>query len=190
MRLPKECEVAGRRPFGDKAKITRVIYKTVKASSNDFEVKDGVLVEYSGDGKVFSVPDGVEAIGNSAFDSSAVESVVLPKSLKTIGVNAFGGCANLKEIVIPDGVTSIGERAFDGCTSLTEIKIPAGVTAIEASAFCGCEGLKNVILPVTITSIGDHAFGFCEALKEITVPKAAKIHDFAFAECEVKIIGK
>lgn len=49
---------------------------------------------------------------------------------------------------------------------------------------------NNIVIPVTITSIGDHAFGFCEALKEITVPKAAKIDDFAFAECEVKIIRK
>lgn len=47
----------------------------VQPSNDDFEVKDGVLVEYSGDGKVFRVPDGVEAIGNSAFDCSAVESV-------------------------------------------------------------------------------------------------------------------
>lgn len=48
----------------------------------------------------------------------------------------------------------------------------------------------NIVISEGITEIGDHAFGFCEALKEITVPKAAKIHDFAFAECEVKIIGK
>ena len=50
-----------------------------------------------------------------------LKSVVLPKSLKTIGVEAFFGCCALTEITIPENVTYIAHFAFGNCPSLTSV---------------------------------------------------------------------
>ena len=53
----------------------------------------------------------VTSIGNSAFTSNQLTSVVIPDSVTSIGDFAFQ-INQLTSVVIPDSVTSIGERAF------------------------------------------------------------------------------
>ena len=65
--------------------------------------KDGKkLIKYAiaKDASSFTVPDGVEIIGNSAFE----------------------GCVNLTEIVIPESVNTIEANAFRACSGLKTIK--------------------------------------------------------------------
>lgn len=45
------------------------------------------------------IPDGLEAIGVSAFAGSAIKEIVLPASLKIIGNNAFYNCTKLETLV-------------------------------------------------------------------------------------------
>lgn len=73
------------------------------SNNSDFQIKDGVLIRYTGKDK----------------------DVVIPDSVTSIGENAFYWCKSLTSITIPDSVTSIGDRAFEDCTSLTSIKIAA-----------------------------------------------------------------
>jgi len=47
---------------------------------------------------------------------------------------------------IPKSVTSIGCNAFYGCTGLKSVTIPINVNSIEMDAFFGCSGLTSVIL--------------------------------------------
>ncbi len=41
------------------------------------------------------------------------------RSVTTIGIGAFQGCAGLASVTIPSSVTTIGDQAFKGCTGLT-----------------------------------------------------------------------
>ena len=57
---------------------------------NDFVIENGVLKKYNGSEQIVNIPDGVIAIGDSAFE----------------------GCLSLESVVIPDSVISIGDKAF------------------------------------------------------------------------------
>lgn len=72
--------------------------------------------------------------------------VVVPQGVKSIGINAFYNCNNIKSIILPEGLISIGAYAFRGCTNLTSINIPKSVTKIADGAFLDCP--KKIIRKV------------------------------------------
>lgn len=117
--------------------------------------------EYAHNYNVFDViiPEGVaEVKGYCSFDGenyttinclryiSTCRQIILPNSLKRIGICAFFGIDNSDiynigiDIEIPDGVTQIGDYAFD-MFALKSISIPASVTQVGkyifGGAFCG-----------------------------------------------------
>ena len=83
-------------------------------------------------------------IPKNAFHSRhQLESIVLPKTLKTIGTQAFFACDKLAAISIPQSVESIGAAAFSGCKGITELTI-GGNPRIGKYAFARLENLKTV----------------------------------------------
>lgn len=131
------------------------------------------------------LPEGITSIGERAFQScTTLKSIQLPKKVTKIGKYAFINCRQLTNIQLPDGVTEIGEYAFVDCSSLTEISIPTGVTKIGERTFQSCANLTSIQLPETVTEIGQSAFNYCGSLKEINIPKAAtSIGSYAFQYC-------
>ena len=82
------------------------------------------LTGYSGKEKNLTLPSEIEGcpvtmIGKETFKNTAVESVILPNSIKKIDWFAFFGCSTLKSIAIPKSVERIEYGCFDGCPSLT-----------------------------------------------------------------------
>ena len=65
-----------------------------------------------------TVPAGVEAIENGAFEGSGVFRVELPEGLMKIGNRAFADCTELTEIEFPKSLRMIGSEAFAGCVNL------------------------------------------------------------------------
>ncbi len=89
------------------------------------------------DATVVTIPEGVTVIAGEVFkDHEHIETVVLPKSLKTIGEGAFEGCTNLSRVIWAEegDITVIKDRAFADCN------------------------LKKVILPETVEELGIGAF--------------------------------
>lgn len=118
----------------------------------------------------------VTAIGADAFfwNSAEVTSITLPKTVTSIGVNAFSElpiesidltsvtyihdyaflrCKNLESVTLGNGLTSIGKGAFENCSSLTSIDIPGSVTSIGVDAFSGCDKLKTVNIIISDLSV-------------------------------------
>ncbi len=112
-------------------------------------------------------PTGVRSIGPWAFGGCKVTSIEIPNTVKSIGMSAFYGCANLSSVVIPEGVNEIGYSAFHNCISLTDIIIPNGVSVVESQVFYGCTSLSNVDIPSSASEIGGLAFSNCTGLKRI-----------------------
>ena len=91
-----------------------------------YVIEDGevTITGYNGKEKRVTLPseiDGlpVTVIGKEAFKNTAVESVILPSSIKKIDWFSFFGCKNLGSIAIPKSVEKIEYGSFDGCSSLT-----------------------------------------------------------------------
>jgi hypothetical protein len=177
-------------------------------SDPDFEISEGVLIEYKGTAAVVVIPEGVTRIGDRAFyhctgltsitignsvtsigdwafmGCTGLTSVIIPNSVTSIGLGAFEGCTGLTSVTIPNSVTSIGWRAFDGCTGLTSVTIPNSVTSMAAYAFEGCTGLTSITIGNSVTSIGAYAFSYCTGLTSITIPDSVtSIGVCAFESC-------
>ena len=111
--------------------------------------------------------DEVEVIpDNFASDCSVLTSVTIPKSVTTIGEEAFIKCNGLKSVTIPSTVTSLGRAAFYNCDGLTNVAFYAPV--VSRLAFEDCSNLKSITLGKSVKSIEHFAFYGCENLQTVT----------------------
>ncbi len=102
-------------------------------------------------------------------------SIILPKSLKTIGEYAFYRCFILETIELPLGLETIGAAAFMNARSLTSIHIPSSVQTIAGGAFYGAIELTEVLIDEGVVTISEGAFAQCQALVSITLPATLTI---------------
>ena len=106
-----------------------------------------------------TIPNGIIEIPDVALlNYSSLESVTIPSSVKTIGIDAFSNC-KLKSITIPDSVITIGMRAFLNCASLKSVTIGKSVTTIGQEAFINCKNSElSINIPSSVKTIGVLAF--------------------------------
>ncbi len=113
---------------------------------------------------------------NNAFHSRhALQEILLPANLKTVGSQAFFACDALRNIVIPASVDSIAPSAFAMCSELERVEI-AGKARIEAFAFMGCDDLKEVVVASPVPPVCD-ATAFEDIDREecrLIVPKGSE----------------
>ena len=118
--------------------------------------------------RLFSVviPDGVESIGDNAFENCGLRKLTLGKNVKTIGDNAFASCSDLMEIHSlaveppaylrgsPDGVLFSGKSNTYGILYVPEGSVDAYRQADEWGNFVS---IRDSVYPdyveIPITSI-------------------------------------
>ena len=175
---------------------------------SDFDIRDGVLVWYTGNETEVVIPDGVTSIGEYAFEGrrgliridipnsvttstgylalypfTRLTRIDIPNSVTSIGYMAFKICTGLAEVIIPSSVTSISDFAFSGCTGLTKAVIPNSVKSIGIGAFNDCTGLTRIEIPDSVTSIGFGAFKWCTSLTEVVIPEGCVLGIDVFERC-------
>ena len=60
-------------------------------------------------------------IGNYAFQSSGLTSVVLPDTVTSLGTSVFQDCAALTSATVGEGIAAISNYTFRDCTALAEV---------------------------------------------------------------------
>ncbi|MBO4551966.1 MAG: leucine-rich repeat protein, partial [Candidatus Methanomethylophilaceae archaeon] len=168
-------------------------------------------------------PTTVALIGDCAFyRCESLNSFSLPEELEVIGSSAFESCG-MTEVSLPYNITSIGERTFSNCMNLTEFSFSSGYSAslsihqgvlyryspssmellsypaakgsetytlhdettkIMPGAFAGCSNLKEVILNDNLSTIDMTAFQDCHSLTTIDLKNILMINTSAFDGCE------
>ena len=97
-------------------------------------------------------------------------SATVPKTVTSIGTEAFYACKNLEMIngLSDCDITKIGEKAFYNCWSLKEADLSgSSLTVLPASAFKGDTALISVKMPESLNEIGNEAFYGCSAMKKL-----------------------
>ncbi len=188
----------------------------------EFDIENGVLIKYKGNDSIVTIPEGVIEIRGqkvrgqyddeyiSPFENvkSVLKQVILPQSLTTIGVGAFGacfklmkiefthnikaikegafwGCSTLGTTTIPDSVYDLGNKAFMFCVRMDRIKLSKNIKVIPHAFFWGCETLDMVTIPDGVLKIEQGAFCGCRQLRTIIIPKSVRSLGFAaFSSCK------
>ena len=134
-------------------------------SENGFagKIENGVItiIGYSGASKDLVIPEKINnlpvvSIGQNAFASKQLNSVVIPNSVKTIDENAFLG-NRLAKVTIGNSVTLIGRGAFSD-NQLTSVVIPNSVITIGYRAFANNKLRGGIAVPNPVANVDSQAF--------------------------------
>ena len=116
------------------------------------------------------IPNTVKRLGLGVFLGSTVKEVVLPDSIEEICTACFRDCTNLQHIHLPPRITYLAEALFRGCSALQEIEAPDGVVEMKEAVFRDCSSLKTAVLPKTMRRMTEGGFYGCSALTDLTMP--------------------
>ena len=192
--------------IGKKEENVPVKEKLKQGMNKDFQMTGDILTKYLGTEAIVEVPEGIQIIGDSAFEyCMEVQEVYLPDTVEQIGKHAFQG-SGIRKIHLPEGLRVIDIYAFSGtpleyvelpeilqklghsafryCRMMKKAEFPTHLVEIPHDTFNDCGKLREVTLPKNVEVIGAHAFSGCAALEEMELPESVKrIEEGAFVTC-------
>ena len=136
--------------------------------------------------------DGLEQIGNYAFQGLPIEQIILPSTVTEIGESAFTDCVSLQSVTSVSGsqLTTIKVAAFSGCTKLSVLPDLSTVTFIGDDAFLGCISLTGHLDLASVTQFdeyekwGSGAFSGCTGITGVTLgTKLTELPPKIFSGC-------
>lgn len=175
-----------------------------------FTVSGGTIVKYDVTlgGTDVVIPESINgtsitAIGDAAFSSAGITSVIFPSTVTRIGRYAFYGNSNLTNVQFPTSLTDIGAGAFTAC-GLTSVDIPSSVIEIGSAAFhmnkltdatvdsrfigissFSANPLVNLKLGENVKWIEENAFART-TIDHLTIPpNVERVHDYAFSQSRI-----
>ena len=107
--------------------------------------------------------------------------------LTSISSGMFRGCSNITRITLPKSIQSIGDNAFLGCTKLRKVTISAigNLIRIGNGSFKNCSKLIYMYIPESVISLGNEAFSGCAELNDVTIfNHNISIGVSAFSDCK------
>ena len=133
------------------------------------------------------LPSTIKTIGILAFFDSLVDDMNFPEGLDSIGYLSMHG-TRLTEVVLPKTIRTIGNEAFADNVKLKRVVLPEGLTEIPDKLFSECIELEKIVIPESVTKINKGAFDSCLKLKTNLPPKLKWIGDGAFSSCSLDSI--
>lgn len=146
-----------------------------------------LITQYIGKSKNVVIPSQIEGhtvtnlkgtnsdtLTQGVFQDTDIETVVIPETVKVIGLQAFKNCTALSSVTIrPNSeLQMISALAFENCSALKTIDLENAekLKTIETKAFSNCKSIEKVQLPSNLETIGVEAFSNCSALRSVNIP--------------------
>ena len=167
-------------------KLVHLLY--LDLSEANIVANDGGYEYYTG----YTLPaDNV--LGAYSFNNTTISRIIMPKTLKAIGENAFEKCQLLETVVLNEGLDSIAKGAFVNCKRLKNINLPNSLVTLGklnwhedmewwdyedagAGVFQGCTSLGPVvIIPDKVTAISEETFMECSSLDSVIIGKNVEV---------------
>lgn len=123
----------------------------------------------------------------------AITSFTFPTDITEIGGGAFSGCEKLTAANLSSctALKTIGADAFFGCASLKQLILPASLETLEKEVFFTCREISGtVVLPANLKKIGEDAFFQCGKVTVFDFSKCTafiSIAGGAFTECNAAV---
>ena len=100
------------------------------------------------------IPEGVVRIDDSVFSHCHMESVTLPRTMRTLGHHVFSTCENLKKVELNEGLEEIDSFMVSDCPKMTEITLPDSIRKIDNDAFLAEFSVTNPVSHLTVKLSG------------------------------------
>lgn len=117
--------------------------------------------------KHVTIPAKVTWIGDAAFDSSGLETIIFEKGIEIIGGYGSFACTQLKQLVLPFTVKEIGLSTFAANPNLETVILNEGLVKIGHKAFVNNPRLKEIVIPKTVEFVTEMDFNMCSGLEKI-----------------------
>ena len=150
--------------------------------NGEYDVLCEAAFRLMGSLETVKLPKTLTTIKDYAFMSTDLRSLIVPKTVTTIGRDIFYYCENLSSLSVEEGNSTFDSR--DNCNAIIETAtnvlrigcsssvVPSGVVEIGDGAFSGVPHLLSVNLPDGVTRIGSDAFWSDLGLTSITLSKS------------------
>ena len=98
--------------------------------------------------KTLDIPETVTAIGSSAFQSSGLESIVIPSNVTIVNFQCFLENSNLQSVTFGQSVSSFGHLAFYECDNIRTITSYIKTPPVATEAYFGSAVYEQATLYV------------------------------------------
>ena len=170
----------------------RAFYSSKELSAVSFDKNSNIktIGEYAFNNcrklETVNLPDSLIGLEDGAFSHCyALKGIKLPDNMVELDDVVFAGSA-LESMVLPSGIKSIGHSTFRNCIYLKSVKMPAELQSLGMSTFESCFELENAEFPETIglDYLPEDTFFDCRAIERIYLPKSIKeTRACAFSDC-------
>ena len=146
-----------------------------------------VIYSCTSDDKVVRVPKEIKgkpviAIGERGLANlKNCEAIVLPDTVRYIGVGAFAIDNKLKYVYLGTSVETVEKGVFNSDSSLESVVFPEGTKSIGSLVFWGTRSIKSITIPASVTEISN-VFYFKDNSNpdvEIHTPKGSAAEEVA-----------
>lgn len=176
---------------------------SIEIKTNDFIIKEGIVVKYLGNNENVIIPKGVRGLASCLFwDNQVIKQVDLPDSIVSIGGDTFYNCSNLEKVNIPINCKFMGNNPFAGCPKINVTNESLNFNLIDGVIY-DKDFVRLIYYPINKENeqykihpkckiLGKHAFYLCNNLKEVEIPESViKLENNPFSGCEqITIINK
>ncbi len=166
----------------DLALVSRMSHTVTTLDMSGLTIVTGAIPQHMLTGSkvsVFRFPEGVTAIGESAFAGSNLRVVTLPESVTHVGDYAFASCPQLTAIRFLS-MPELGSGVFKDCVALTTVEMPLEMTVVPESMFEGCVSYSQSPSE-DVVSVGAYAYRGT-AVERLDLMRAERLGDFCFAD--------